>query len=101
MLKEQFHKFLDIFTQWEIGSDSLVIKRPEKARGTKNERHYPEKGYTVVLSHKPHQTACEWCENQCSGRKTYSRSPGSKIWNGKCSDCGEKRHFCSGVEQEK
>lgn len=113
MRKEQFHQVLAELTEFiEDASDMLVVKHPDKvARRRKNEnkparpdpseRDKPAKGYTVVLSHKPRQVSCEWCQGQCSSPKTYSRTPGSPIWRGKCGDCGEKRQFYPGQEQNK
>ena len=109
MLKEQFHLILDKFTEYITdGSENLVFKDPATIRRKKNtpledqrDAAKPEKGHTVVLSHKPQQVPCEWCDDQCSGRKAYSRSPGSQIWTGKCRDCGEKRQFLPKSEQDK
>jgi hypothetical protein len=36
---------------------------------------------------------CEWCERICTKEKTYSRSPGSNLWRGKCNECGERRQI--------
>ena len=113
MRKEQFHQCLAQLTEFiEDASDMLVVKHPDKVlqrrlksnkpeKTSANERSKPTKGYTVVLSHKPKTWPCEWCEGQCSNSKTYSRSPGSKVWNAKCGDCGEKRRISPGFDQEK
>ena len=103
MLKELFHQHLDqLGKTWDIASDMLVIKYPSKVKKRrikenteqeKYERTKPEKGYTVVLEHKPIAYACEWCEGTCSKEKTYSRSLGSNIWRAKCQDCGQRRNF--------
>jgi RNase P subunit RPR2 len=108
MRKEQFHQCLEGLACYiEDATDMMVVKHPEqvKKRRVENnkseeyERTRPAKGHTVVLSHTPQTSTCDWCQSPCSGRKTYSRSIGSQIWNGKCSDCGEKRRFYAGQER--
>jgi formate-dependent phosphoribosylglycinamide formyltransferase (GAR transformylase) len=56
-----------------------------------NEPSQPLNGHPTVLAYKPKPTDCEWCEGQCQSSKTYSRTPTSQLWNGKCQDCGETR----------
>jgi len=91
MQKDHFHKHLDQLTEWTVATDILVCKTEKK--GTKNQYHPPEKGYTVVLKHKPLEYPCEWCGDTCSQEKLYRRSSGSNVWAAKCQDCGQKRNF--------
>ena len=101
MLKEHYIKILDCFTEWKEGVDTYhaskvgtakkKVGRPRKE--SDDEHAAPLNTYPVVLAHKPQQVPCEWCPDQCSSPKTYRRSIGSKIWDGKCGDCGQKRQF--------
>jgi len=102
MLQEHYTKILDALTEWTVGVHHNQSKPGRKISGrprkdnTDNEPSQPINGHPVVLSIKAVASPCDWCENTCSKEKTYSRSPGSNVWRGKCEDCGEKRNILTG-----
>jgi hypothetical protein len=53
----------------------------------------PEKGHTLVLAFKQAETTCDWCYERVEqpNLKVYSRDFGSKVWQGKCKTCKQKK----------
>lgn len=91
MLTEHFTKILDHFTEWTIGvHQSTLTGRPSKKS---QEDSQPINGHPVVIAYKTLVQPCDWCDGVCSKEKIYKRTIGSKIWQAKCQDCGEKRNI--------
>jgi hypothetical protein len=96
MRKDLFQTLTENLVEAKFDPDLDWKGKPRKnrARGEVNDT------VTKLLVAKPVAAPCEWCEGVCTSPKTYRRSPGSKIWNAKCGDCDQKRHFYPGQEED-
>lgn len=90
MLKKLFHQLLDAHTVWvDNSTDNRNVTDENGNISQPAAKSQPERGYEVVLAHRPRITICDWCSGTCSKEKTYRRSIGSNVWTAKCQDCGK------------
>jgi len=87
MNTDLYLKTLEPLCEVIIGTSFQLDKRGS------DDKDPPERGYPVVCTYTPQSTTCEWCQQTVlqPATKIYSRTPGSKIWEGKCKECKLKK----------
>ena len=86
----EYHKILDDYCDWFLGSSAMLVAEPIKDRKNtdgKYDRQPPEAGhYPVVRSLKKEGGPCGWCGEHTNAERFYIRESDSNLWKARCKD---------------
>lgn len=89
MRDEEFHKILDQYFDWFMGTTEQLPKKPLRnyVHKKRYDKDAPEQGYPVVRSLKTPGGPCSWCGEYSEAPRYYSRQDlTTNTWSARCRD---------------